>query len=93
LKLDITGPARADIEHAVNYIAEDSPQAAQMIADRILSALESLATLPDRGRPGRVTGTREFVIARTSYIAIYRTDGRTVVVTRVLHGHQDWPPR
>jgi len=46
---------------------------------------------PEMGRPGRVDGTRELVIQRTSYIAAYRITGTTVRILRVLHGAQMWP--
>jgi len=35
-------------------------------------------------RPGRVEGTREIVV-RKNYIVIYKEDGFTVSVLRVLH--------
>ncbi len=92
LRLRIYGPARADIENAHNYIAEESPRAAEQVVERILSALERLEDMPLVGRPGRVEGTRELVIARTSYIAVYEVMDNVVAVVRVLHGRQQWPP-
>jgi addiction module RelE/StbE family toxin len=93
LKVEITEPARADIERAFSFIAEDSPRAALAVTNRVLEALQSLDRMPSRGRPGRVTGTRELVVSGTRYIAVYRVARRSVVVIRVLHAHQDWPPR
>ena len=81
----------ADINRAFDFIAEDNPRAAKTTVDRVLQALESLPELPHRGRQGRVSDTRELVIPRTSYIAIYRVDDQAVSVTRVLHSHQNWP--
>jgi plasmid stabilization system protein ParE len=43
------------------------------------------------GRAGRVEGTRELVISRTSYIAAYRIVGDVSRILRVLHGAQQWP--
>lgn len=43
------------------------------------------------GRVGRMAGTRELVIANTPYIAVYTTNG-VVVLLRLLHGAQKWPP-
>ena len=73
-------------------IAEDSPKAAQRMALRIVAAVESI--VPDNplaGRPGRVPGTRELVIAGTPYIVPYRLrDGETQIL-RVFHGARRWP--
>ncbi len=50
-----------------------------------------LAKYPEIGRPGRVRGTRELVVAGTPYIAAYRIMGEVVTVLRVLHGARRWP--
>ena len=39
---------------------------------------------PHMGRPGRVPGTREFVIPRTPYIVPYRLQGESIQILRVL---------
>ncbi|HEY1749649.1 MAG TPA: type II toxin-antitoxin system RelE/ParE family toxin [Caulobacteraceae bacterium] len=92
MKLRIYGPARRDLTDAYDYIAQDSPGAADRILTRILDAIEMLETFPLMGRPGRVGGTRELVITRTSYIAVYEVVGETIAIVRVLHGRQEWPP-
>jgi toxin ParE1/3/4 len=43
------------------------------------------------GRPGRVPGTREFVIARTPYVVPYRVRGDAIEILRVYHGARLWP--
>jgi len=43
------------------------------------------------GRPGRVDGTREFVVAGTPYIIPYRVRGETVELLAVMHGARRWP--
>jgi plasmid stabilization system protein ParE len=37
------------------------------------------------GRPGRVPGTRELVIPRTSFIVPYRLVGNAIHVLRIFH--------
>ena len=91
MTLRIYGPAQADIEAAFAYIAQDSPRAAQIVVERILASLESLPEHPGMGRPGRVEGTREMVIARTPYVAVYEVTPQGVAVARVIHGAQNWP--
>jgi len=44
-----------------------------------------LAEQPGLGRPGRVPGTRELIVAKTRYIVPHRVRGETVEVLRVFH--------
>jgi toxin ParE1/3/4 len=76
------------------YIAADNPFAAQEVVLRILHAVEvSLQDNPSAGRPGRVPGTREFVVQHTSYIVPYRVRGSRIEILRVYHGRRRWPDR
>jgi len=59
----------------------------------IREAVERLADFPHRGRPGRLEGTRELVVAGTPYLVVYRTKGTSLRILRLLHGAQDWPPQ
>ena len=43
-------------------------------------------------KAGRVAGTRELAVKQLPYLVVYRADGDDVVVLRVLHGGQLWPP-
>jgi toxin ParE1/3/4 len=45
------------------------------------------------GRPGRVEGTRELVLAPPPFVAVYEVLENEVQVVRILHGVQQWPPR
>ena len=58
-----TTDAAEDLERICDYVAESSPDAASRIATTIVEGVASLHTFPNRGRPGRVEGTREFVFA------------------------------
>jgi toxin ParE1/3/4 len=86
--------AIADLISLREYIAQDNPAAARRMVLRIVDEIERV--LPDNpqiGRPGRVPGTRELVIARTPYIAPYRVRHGAVEVLRVYHGARRWPDR
>ena len=83
--------ARADLLAIVDYISDDNPDAAQRLKDEIEHKASKLADRPKLYRPGRVAGTREMVI-RPSYIVVYAEDDRAVVILRVLHAAQQWPP-
>ncbi len=90
MKLRWTRPALADLIEAQAFIAQDDPQAAQQVAQRVWEAASNLRDNPDIGRPGHVTGTREWVVARTPYLIVYRTKGDTVEILRVWHTRRDW---
>ena len=91
MRLEWSVLAQTDRDEIFDYIETDSPQAAIAVDNRIQVQVESLADFPESGRPGRVEGTRELVIHRTSYIAAYRIAGDTVRILRVLHGARQWP--
>jgi len=73
-----------------DYIAEDSPRSANSAAHRILDATELLTTQPHIGRAGRITGTRELVVAGTPYVIPYRVRRGTLELLAVFHGRQKW---
>ena len=76
-----------------DYIAEDSPRSAGGVARQILDAVELLTTHPHIGRPGRITGTRELIVAGTPYVIPYRVRGGKLELLAVFHGRQKWPDR
>ena len=91
MKLEWGAFALADREALFDWIARESPRAAAIVDERIEKAVETLLAFPDRGRPGRIAGTREFLIAGTSCIAVYRVPGDMIRVLRILHMAQMWP--
>jgi toxin ParE1/3/4 len=88
------GPrARRDLHDLVAYIAGESPQRADLVAQRILTTAQLLSQMPGIGRPGRVQGTRERVVGRTPYILAYKVASARVRILRVYHGARRWPSR
>jgi toxin ParE1/3/4 len=74
------------------YIEQDDPAAAQRVALHIVRNVETpLPNNLDMGRPGRVPGTRELVIPKTSFIVPYRVVGNAIEVLRIFHGARRWP--
>lgn len=82
-------PAARDLEDIVDYIALDSPAAAERVYRAIVDAAQQLAQFPDLGRPGRLPGMRELVVARLPYLIAYEADLRTVTILAVFHASRD----
>ena len=80
-----------DLADIADYIACDNPDAAQRMVSRLWSAVGSLATQPEMGRPGRVFGTRELIVGGTPFIVPYRIIKSEIQILRVLHGARKWP--
>ena len=85
--------ARRDLHELIACIAEDSIQAAELVAARIFKSAELLMEVPRAGRVGRIDGTQELIALRTPYLLVYRIESETVRVLRVYHGARRWPAR
>lgn len=83
--------ALRDMRNIAAYIAQDSPEAATAVAERIWQDGQGLCALADRGRPGRVPGTRELVLEGLPYFIAYRVKRKTVQILRVIHTSRQWP--
>jgi plasmid stabilization system protein ParE len=85
--------ALLNLDDEAGFIAADDPQAARLLVERVLAAVDALREQPGMGRPGRVPGTRELVVTRTRFIAPYRVRGEGVEILRVLHTSRRLPQR
>jgi toxin ParE1/3/4 len=86
--------AEFDLDEHIRYIAIHNPIAAVEQDLFIRRAAEQLSDYPKNGRIGRLAYTRELVIPRTSFIALYRIadDMGEIHILRILHSSQKWPP-
>lgn len=92
MRLRWTRLAEGDLEAIADYIGQDNPAAAVRVVLELLDQTETtLARNPAIGRPGRVLGTREFVIAGLPYIIAYRVREKNLEILRVLHTSRRWP--
>ncbi|OEC35596.1 toxin ParE1/3/4 [Pseudomonas cuatrocienegasensis] len=82
--------ARTELMQIIHYIANEDPQAARQLKDRLESAVLSLAEHPYLYRTGRVPGTRELV-AHPNYVLVYRVAADCIEVVSVLHSRQEYP--
>ena len=84
-----TGTALRDLESLHAYIGQDNPDAAASTVERILTAIDALTRYPEIGRRGRVSGTRELVVA--PFVVVYRPRRDLIELIAVLHGARRWP--
>lgn len=84
-----TEPARDDLSEIYDFIARDSPHAAQALVERVLRATERLASFPESGRlvpelPD--LGYRELLVG--NYRVQYRIQANTIWIGTVIHGRR-----
>ena len=91
MKLRWTRVGLQDLRHLHEYIAEDNPLAASQLVNRIKDAAQRLKKHPQMGRPGRVQGTRELVIAGSPYIVVYILSDSEIQIVAVIHSAMRWP--
>lgn len=91
MRIEWSDRSTRDIEELWTYIAYDNPRAAIRQVGLINKATNKLTRFPGLGRPGRCMGTRELIIGKTPYIAMYRIKNKTIEILRVLHGSRQWP--
>jgi len=81
--------ARDDLREIYDFIARDSPRAAEALVERVLHSTERLPSFPESGRtvpefPN--LGFRELLVA--NYRIWYRIEKETVWIVTVLHGRR-----
>lgn len=91
MKLRWTRPALQDLGHLHDYIAEGDVETAAKMLTRIREAGERLRQFPHMGKAGRVSETRELILAQTPYILVYRVLGEEVQILAVIHTARRWP--
>ena len=92
MKVRWTRQSLQDLKHLHEFIVEENPEAArEMIARVYEAATEHLAMHPRMGKEGRVTGTRELILAGTPYILVYVLEGSGIQIVTVLHSSRRWP--
>jgi addiction module RelE/StbE family toxin len=91
MRLRWSATSREDREQLYNYIRADSPAAAKVVDDRIVSHARRLLQFPGSGRPGRVADTKELPVPGTSHILVYRVLPGIIRIVRVIHTARQWP--
>jgi toxin ParE1/3/4 len=84
--------AAEDLFAIVEYIRKENPPASQRVAKAIYENIGSLSLYPNRGRVGRVEGTRELPVPSLPFIVVYRMVQDAIEIAGIIHGAQRWPP-
>jgi toxin ParE1/3/4 len=89
--LSITRRAGKDVREIWDYIAtRDSAEAADHVTAEITSQFEKIADMPGIGHRRYEIKSRSYRVCSVfSYLIIYRVKGRTVFISRVVHGRRD----
>lgn len=91
MKVQFSVSARADIESIHDFIAQDNPKIAARVVRTIEKSTMRLGEFPLSGRRGAVETTRELVIPRLPYMAVYRLNDERIEIIAVFHAAQDKP--
>jgi toxin ParE1/3/4 len=92
MRVEWSVPAVSDLKAISEYMGQVSNlETANRISRTIYDAAQSLCTMPNRGRNGRVENTRELMVARLPYIIVYRAFAERVLVLNIVHGARRWP--
>jgi addiction module RelE/StbE family toxin len=92
MRVEWSQPAVADLQRISGYIEQDrSLETANKVSRVIYDAVQSLRTMPYRGRLGRVDNTRELLVQRLRYVIVYEVFDERVLILNIVHGAQKWP--
>jgi plasmid stabilization system protein ParE len=92
VKLIVSRAAAAGLERLRFFLAKTSPAAAGRAAAILASAIHSLDTMPERGRPSELPNIRDLIVpfGRSAYVlrCAYSVENHEIVVLRVWHGRE-----
>jgi toxin ParE1/3/4 len=87
-----TRRAIADVQAIKQFIAKDSPHAAQLVAQRLVAAVDRLILFPQSGRMvPELTDPQIREVVQGSYRIVYRVTKEQVHVLTVHHAARMFP--
>lgn len=93
MKLRYTTRAAAELEAALAYIDERSPQGARHVKSRIRSVVALLIERPYAGRTTSRNGLRRIVAYPYPYLIFYRVTDTEIIVHGVRHAAHRAPSK
>lgn len=92
MKLIVSPAAAADIERLRIFLADKNATVARRAVAVLTTAIQSLDTFPDRGRPSGIVGIRELIVpfGRSAYVVRYAHLAQMdeIVILRIWHGRE-----
>ena len=85
MRLHYTKRAAGQIDKALDYVAERSPQGAVRVRERLLAVMTLLQIHPHAGHATSRFGVRRFGLAPYPYFIDYRVVGDDLIVMRFRH--------
>lgn len=87
----LTPEARFDLFAIWEYIARDNVAAADRVVRRLERAFHLLAAFPKKGHKRADIQTSRPVLLwpAGSYVIVYETEPRPIVIVRIVHGARD----
>ncbi len=95
MQIEWLGKALNNLEEELSYIANDDPEMARVVLQRIHDSLLLLCDNPALGQPGRIHGTRELIVPNTRYLIPYRVKPQMqqIQILRLFHTSRKLPKR
>jgi len=92
----LTREALSDLEEIADYIRVESPQAAALVAEKILDAIDSVASMPERFKrvgKSQKRGSPVHAMIVRPFIVYYRIEqsSRALHILTVTHGASRQP--
>jgi len=82
--------ASADYHAQLEFVAAANPVNADLVDQRLFATIEKLAERPI-GRVGRIAGTYEKSVLKTSLIIAYLLEDESIHILRIIHAKRNWP--
>ncbi|TWB35818.1 type II toxin-antitoxin system RelE/ParE family toxin [Nitrospirillum pindoramense] len=93
MKVRWTRPATRNLVDIHDYLSQFNSAAALKLVKLLRAQAQGLGSHPQKGRPGRINGTRELVIPGTDFIIAYQIAETCVDILAVRHTAREWPAR
>jgi addiction module RelE/StbE family toxin len=90
MRIRWTLPAADDLEGIKNYLQQNYAPFAEQTVRTIYKRIRSLKSMPNRGRAGHRSGTRELPLTPLPYVVVYSVRAQAVEILHIYHGAQDW---
>jgi plasmid stabilization system protein ParE len=90
-RIRVRPQARLDLLEIWHYVARDSIDAANRMADQFDATMRRIAEMPGIGHVrADVKDPRYLFYSAGKYVIAYRVEGKTIWIIRVVHGARDF---